>query len=393
MGTMGAQGGAGPDGQWGYKGVQGSKGIQGAKGTQGVQGTKGTQGVQGTKGPQGNAGTLDTSNFMTLNTSQSTSDGISKTFNGSYIVFQQSTTSGQLGININNPNGLGSGNDKSYIFMDPGTKSEGLVLRQKFGYTTDADVLTLKGPVNSVLKSVTLSVKNGDSTVDTLGVEGHLEVSGYIHTGRLYLDSSLDSTPSIQGSIAQAYLGDVIMSTAWTRSPIANETSVWNAIDTLAQNVGGGGVTMNGTSRTSKTYLMGSSSTSGTISTVYHNTNIYWESNNLYASSDIRLKHDIRKIDENLIKCIYESNDPLIYDFNWNDNDSTSTGFIAQYLEEIIPDVVTTDDNGFKAVNYNGALSKLVEILIEKTREQDKRINILENIINKLKAVFIDTEN
>ena len=157
--------------------------------------------------------------------------------------------------------------------------------------------------------------------------------------------------------------------------------------------IGKAGVTMNATSQTTKTYLMGAQQESGIINTVYHNTNIYWQDNNLYSSSDIRLKHDIRKINENLIKCIYESNDPLIYDFNWNDNDSTSTGFIAQYLEEIIPDVVTTDDNGFKAVNYNGALSKLVEILIEKTREQDKRINILENIINKLKAVFIDTEN
>ena len=468
---------------------------------------------------------------MTLNTSQSTTGNIAKTFNGSYIVFQQSATSGQIGVNLTDYNsGLGSGTTVSHVFMNAGSNTEGLVLRQKLGGTTNTDVLTLQGPVNSVLKSVTLSVRNGDASADKLGVEGHLAVDG-----NLYLESSL-----LMGTGCEAYLGDVVITDGWSRPPIDNINSVWSAIDKLAQNISGGGgnaklfygtcstaagtatkavvcteftsselvkgallfvtfdngnsasvdnlklnvnstgdkpmrkllansgnsgtvsklsqpweikanqtylfeydgtnwvcmtldyntnttytamtqseantgtsttarsitakvlndtiigkagVTMNATSQTTKTYLMGAQQESGIINTVYHNTNIYWQDNNLYSSSDIRLKHDIRKINENLIKCIYESNDPLIYDFNWNDNDSTSTGFIAQYLEEIIPDVVTTDDNGFKAVNYNGALAKLVEILIEKTREQDKRINILENIINKLKAVFIDTEN
>lgn len=46
-------------------------------------------------------------------------------------------------------------------------------------------------------------------------------------------------------------------------------------------------------------------------------------------------------------------------------------GLIAQEVEQWVPEVVRTDSAGFKAVEY----SKLVALLIEAMKEQQKKIN------------------
>ena len=48
-------------------------------------------------------------------------------------------------------------------------------------------------------------------------------------------------------------------------------------------------------------------------------------------------------------------------------------GVIAQEIEEILPDVVETRDNGYKAVKYE----KIVPLLIEAVKNQQKQIEEL----------------
>ena len=61
--------------------------------------------------------------------------------------------------------------------------------------------------------------------------------------------------------------------------------------------------------------------------------------------------------------------------FNWKDNGNKSYGHIAQRLEEILPELVDTNSEGVKSVNYNG----IIAFLVEAVKEMDKRIIELES--------------
>ena len=52
---------------------------------------------------------------------------------------------------------------------------------------------------------------------------------------------------------------------------------------------------------------------------------------------------------------------------------------IAQEVELIIPEVVRTDDDGMKSIEYQN----LVGLLIQAIKEQQKQINDLKNILIK----------
>jgi len=96
-----------------------------------------------------------------------------------------------------------------------------------------------------------------------------------------------------------------------------------------------------------------------------------------YASSDRRLKDNIVNI-ENPIEKVQKLNGVT---WEWNDNadelqKSTPTvGVIAQEVEEVLPQLVNTRDNGYKAVDY----AKLTGLLIEAIKEQQVQIDELKS--------------
>jgi hypothetical protein len=96
-----------------------------------------------------------------------------------------------------------------------------------------------------------------------------------------------------------------------------------------------------------------------------------------FASSDSRLKDNLVKI-ENPLEKISSLNG---YSFDWNNKQETYTGrdygVIAQEVEEVLPEIVTTRDNGYKAVKYE----KLVPLLIEAIKEQQKEIEDLKKAL------------
>jgi len=66
--------------------------------------------------------------------------------------------------------------------------------------------------------------------------------------------------------------------------------------------------------------------------------------------------------------------------WEWRDDapedvkENPGMGVIAQELEQVFPDLVTTDERGFKKVNYVG----LIGPLIEAVKELDARLTALE---------------
>ncbi len=110
-------------------------------------------------------------------------------------------------------------------------------------------------------------------------------------------------------------------------------------------------------------------------------------------NSDIRLKHNINPIYDALSKVTQMRG----VTYNWrteefperNFEKDIQFGLIAQELEKIIPELVTTDGDGYKAIEY----SHLVPVLIEAIKELEAKNNLQQTTIdtqqktnNELKA-------
>ncbi|WP_042721685.1 tail fiber domain-containing protein [Flavobacterium sp. B17] len=105
------------------------------------------------------------------------------------------------------------------------------------------------------------------------------------------------------------------------------------------------------------------------------------------GTSDRRFKKDIKKI--------YGATEKLNqlngYTYIWRDKaefpgqtlgEGKDIGVIAQELEKVLPDAVSTNKDGYKSVNYNA----LVPVLIEALKESNNKIDRLEQRIKVLES-------
>ena len=98
-----------------------------------------------------------------------------------------------------------------------------------------------------------------------------------------------------------------------------------------------------------------------------------------YATSDNRLKENFIIIPNALDK-IDKINKIGGYSFDWNEDKQdiykgTDIGVIAQEIEEVLPELVITRENGYKAVKYD----KLVALLINGINELREEVEKLKN--------------
>lgn len=101
-------------------------------------------------------------------------------------------------------------------------------------------------------------------------------------------------------------------------------------------------------------------------------------------NSDTRLKQNITEIQS--AAEILSKLKPISY--FWNDmgkkkggNAQLQYGLIAQAVEKVLTNIVNTDLEGYKSVNYN----ELIPLLLKNTQEQDKKIKELQKEIRLLK--------
>ena len=92
-----------------------------------------------------------------------------------------------------------------------------------------------------------------------------------------------------------------------------------------------------------------------------------------YSSSDAALKDNIKNIQNPLSK-ISKLNG---VSFTWNNNQKTYSGYdigvIAQEVQDVFPEIVTTREDGYKAVRYE----KLIPLLIECIKELNAKLDAL----------------
>lgn len=117
----------------------------------------------------------------------------------------------------------------------------------------------------------------------------------------------------------------------------------------------------------------------------------------LSQNSDRRLKTNIQPFKNSLGKV----NSLQGYHYNWEDktkDQTLQTGLIAQEVEQVFPELVSTNKDGYKSVNYIGLVPHLIESVkelksktdeiavlrkeLEGMREMGKRLELLEASIN-----------
>ena len=89
------------------------------------------------------------------------------------------------------------------------------------------------------------------------------------------------------------------------------------------------------------------------------------------ATSDCRCKDNITTVENAYCKIGQIRG----VNYNWKDSGKYTLGVVAQEVEEVLPELVTEDDEGFKSVNYNG----LVGVLIETVKCLQDKVEELEN--------------
>ena len=99
-----------------------------------------------------------------------------------------------------------------------------------------------------------------------------------------------------------------------------------------------------------------------------------------FQSSDKKLKDNVSVI----LKPIEKVKQISGYEFDWNNKQDIyqghDFGVIAQEVEKVMPELVRTNSNGFKGVKYE----KIVPLLIESIKEQQKQIDELKKKLEEL---------
>jgi hypothetical protein len=86
------------------------------------------------------------------------------------------------------------------------------------------------------------------------------------------------------------------------------------------------------------------------------------------ATSDKKLKKNIQTIGESLSKVSQLRG----VNFNWKKNSIKSMGVIAQEVEVVVPEVVSTDEGDQKSVNYGALVGLLIEAVKDLKNEVDE---------------------
>lgn len=230
---------------------------------------------------------------------------------------------------------------------------------------------------NTVLTgTLTVSDTTQSSSKDTgsviieggVGIEKNTYIGGdTVITGNLTANGNTSFGDS--GSDSTTITGTLSVSGATTLSStvgVSGAASFSSTLSVSSDTTIGGTLNINGT-------INASGSTITLNDNVQVNGNLYVTSD-IYAfySSDQRLKTNISPIPNALDKVLSISGNT----FDWNEESGkqgTEVGVIAQEILEVLPEVVTTRENGYLAVRYE----QIVPLLIEAIKELKAEINEL----------------
>jgi hypothetical protein len=300
-----------------------------------------------------------------------------------------------------------------------GAANAGIVVRDATGTTTSGSLLWdttndrwIAGPLGSEAKVLTdgmgvisgsgqlgnyettgRGIVSGSSQITFSGISSlptlvsgssQIAFSGITGTvSNLQLANSSISGVSLGGNLATLTIGTGLSGTSYNGSSLV---TIANA--GVTSNVAGTGITVSGATgavtisigqevATTSNVQFGSLGIGTTASGVSGEIRATGDIT-AFFSSDIRLKENIQPIQNALEKV--ESISGNTYDWKegyeeLHSHKGNDVGVIAQEIEEILPQIVTNRDNGFKAVQYE----KIIPLLIEAIKELSDKVKVLEN--------------
>ncbi len=244
-----------------------------------------------------------------------------------------------------------------------------------------ADLGFFTAPGGDPEERVTITA-NGDVGIGTTTPS---VANGYLLTGKiLNLKNLLNpAVLSVEGSYSDMFLISslaaanekwmVLRGSLGVTSFIAHNDNGTSKYNMLSLNHGSGYVGIGTTVPSEKLEVCGNVKVIGTITAQGAITT----NAGLTCSSDIRYKKDIKHLPDALTNVIKLQGVNYFWKVNeFPEKHFTETkqiGFIAQELEKIYPEMVFTDDKGYKSVDY----SRLTPVLVEAIKEQQKIIESL----------------
>jgi hypothetical protein len=281
-------------------------------------------------------------------------------FSGSAIDFQVTDTGTKIG---NQPSDNHSVTGS--LFLSGSLTSTG---------TLTAQTLIVQTITSSVIYSSGSNVF-GNSLANTQVFTGSVNITGSlnVYNGEIFAGRIDNTNEGGQVSFARALDGvngwyiDVYGNTS---TPSLRFIDVSTAAVRMTIS-GSGGITMG------QSLAVGSINPSATVGRIDASNDVV-----AFSTSDIRFKENITPIPNALDKLDKIGG----YTFDWKTEEKLvslhgfkghDVGIIAQEIESILPEVVTTRDNGYKAVKYE----KIVPLLIQAIKEQQEQIKELQDII------------
>jgi hypothetical protein len=123
--------------------------------------------------------------------------------------------------------------------------------------------------------------------------------------------------------------------------------------------------------------------TAGAIKNVLIKGDLY-VTGTIYNPSDENIKKDIDEISlidtENILNLT-----PVEYKYIYDTKKTKHFGLIAQEVEHIYPELVSTNNKGFKNVNY----IELIPLLLSKIKDMNNEINNLKHDMTELKEYIL----
>lgn len=209
-----------------------------------------------------------------------------------------------------------------------------------------------------------------------LEVNGTIRIAPTTYTNSLLVGGYVGASSTSQIDFYVPGLGDMILQTNYSSGDIAfNVGSTGQAMRIKAEN---GYVGIGVADPTYRLQLPNTANNAGK-----------GQANAWVTYSDISLKENIQTISGGLDKIMALRG----VTFDWKGQGVASSGFIAQEVEPIIPDLVSTDSNGLKSLDYGRFTPYLVEAIKEQQLQIQtaySRIEQLENI-NENKIIRITT--
>ena len=380
-GTSGSNGTNGSSGTSGSNGTNGSSGSSGSNGTNGSSGSNGTNGSSGTSGSNGTNGSSGTSvsvsgdnnkivkftSASTVGNSTITDDGTTVTIGGNLVVSGTSTTVNsttvEIGDNIISLNGSGAAN-AGLVVRDATAAS---LVSGSFLWNTTTDKW-IAGPLGSELEIATIS---GTQTLTNKTIDGSQLVALSVANGKL-TNSSITVTAGtgMSGGGTPSLGGTVTLTNAGVTSNVAG-TGVAVSAGTGAVTISIGQAVGTSSNVQFNALLVGAGTPPTTAGLIRATNDVI-----AFYGSDERLKENITPI-ENSLDILKQING---YYFDWkempgvHENEGHDIGVIAQEIDAVLPEIVTTRDNGYMAVKYE----KLVALLIQTNKELLNRVEALE---------------